>query len=151
MDHLKQFLKELCDSGIYYAEIVENCAEIFIIEDSTPAVLLELKDDFYHVNFRCDIPVRQVAQLMYDMTTIDEDIILGPEFIISQEQGVVYGQSALALFYITVHKTMEDVQMKHEAELDGVTYVVEQPLEVFGLRSNPKEKSKIQKMWDGHD
>ena len=79
------------------------------------------------------------------MTTIDEDLVMGPEFIISQEKGIIYGPNALALFYMTIHQTMEDAQMKYDAGLDGVIYVVEQPIRTFGLKS--KELSKIQKMW----
>jgi hypothetical protein len=146
MDYLKQFLKELSKDGIYYAEMVENCAEIYIIGDTTPAVLLELQDDFYHVNFRCDVPVRQIAQIMYDMTNIDPDIIVEAEFMISQDHGVIYGQNAMALFYMTVYSAMEHAQAKQEAGLDGVIYVVEQPIEAFCLKS--KSKTKIQKMWE---
>lgn len=146
MDHLLKFLEELSKTGTYYAETVENCAEIYIEGDETPAVLLELKGSYYHVNFRCDIPSRQVAQLMYDMTVIDEDIIVEAEFIISQEEGIIYGQNALALFYMTVQKAMDDAQLKHEMGPDNVLFVVEQPIHAYGNR-NERNQNKLHQLW----
>lgn len=144
MDYLKQFLTNLTKDGTYYAEIVDTLAEIYIIEDDTPAILLEIQDNMYHINVRCDIPVNIVAKLIYDMTVLDEDIVVGQSFFVT-DSGVLYGQNAMAAFFSTVYKTMDDIQLRKEMQLDDSIYVVQQPILAYGIRN--ERKNKMQRLW----
>ncbi len=145
MSNLKQFLHDLTKDGVYHTETVDHVAEIYIVGDTSPAVLLELNDNVYHVNVRCDIPPRLVAELIHDMTMIDEDITFGPDFFIS-EKGILYGQDATATFFATIFKTMEEVKLRQEHKLDDVIFVVEEP--IYGYGSEPDYKyNKLQKLW----
>ena len=143
MDYLKQFLTDLTKDGTYYAEIVGNIAEIYVVGDNCPAILLEVQDNLYHVNIRCDIPSRIVAKLIYDMTVLDEDIVVGQDFFIS-DSGILYGQTAMAAYFSTVYKTMEGIQLRNEMELDDSIYVVQQPIHAYGKRN---DKNKLQRLW----
>ena len=144
MDYLKQFLTDLTKDATYYAEIVDNIAEIYVVGDSSPAILLELHDNLYHINIRCDIPSRTVAKLIYDMTIIDEDIVIGQDFFIT-DTGILYGQNAMAAFFSTVYKTMEHIQLRNEMELDDSIYVVQQPIHGYGNKNG--RKNKVQRLW----
>ncbi len=148
MNYLKKFLKDLTADSRYYAEIIDDMAEIYAVDDGIPSVLLELKDNMYHVNIRCDIPPRLSAQIMYDMTMLDEDIIIGPDFFVSQEKGVLYGQEATALFYATIYTTMENAQLEQEIGPEDAIYIVQEPIYGYGGGKNKNDhKSKMQRLW----
>jgi hypothetical protein len=145
MDYLKSFLDTLTKSGIYYAEIVDNIAEIYIMGDPIPAILLEIEDDTYKINIRSDITPRLVAQLTYDMTTIDEDITIGPDFFVNPDHSIVYGKDATEAFLSVVYNTMEDIKLKEDVGIENVTYIVTEPIQVCG--NNNIKQNKLQRMW----
>ena len=144
MDYLKPFLETLTESGVYYAEYVDSIAEIYIAGDISPAVFLELKEDIFNINIRSDIPPRLVAQLIYDMTVIDEDIVNGPDFFASNSN-IVYGEEATEAFLSTVYNTMEEIKLRDDAGIEGVTYISTEPMQTSG-RNNVKQ-NKMQRLW----
>lgn len=146
MDYLKQFLTDLTEDGRYFAEMVDDCAEIYINGEQKPVVLLEFDKQVYHLNFRVDLTSHVTAQIMYDMTTIDEDLVIGKDFFSSSETGIVYGDEALGLYFASIIQALEAAQIKEEAALDDSIFVVKQPIMAFG--SKIKQQNKLEKMWD---
>ena len=146
MNYLKQFLTDLTEDGRYFAEMVDDCAEIYINGEARPVVLLEFDDNVYHLNFRCDLTSHLVAQITYDMTIIDEDLVIGKDFFSSSEAGIVYGEEALGLYFASIIQAIESAQMKEEMALNESIYVVKQPIMAFG--SKIEQKNKLEKMWD---
>ena len=146
MDYLKSFLTDLTQSERYYAETTDKVGEIYIVEDTAPDCLIELFGDMYHVNFRCDIPAIIIAQLMYDMTILDPDIIVNEGFMIHHERGLIYGDEARGLFYATVYSALEIVRIKEENELNTVLYTVQDPIYAYGHKYAKRNKNK--RLWD---
>lgn len=145
MNYLKDFLTKLTKDGHYYAEMVDNVAEIYVDQNSGPAVLLEFDGEVYHLNFRCDMTSQMVAQITYDMTMLDEDIVVGQDFYSDPDSGVVYGEQAMALYFSSILQAFEAAQIKQGAELDESVYVVQQPIYAYG---NKKYKNdKLQRLW----
>lgn len=145
MNYLKDFLKALTKNNAYYAEMVDNMAEVYIDKEAGPIALIEFDGSMYHINFRCDMTSQVVAHVTYDMTMIDEDIVIGQDFYSTPEDGVVYGEQALALYFSSILQAFETAQIKQEAELDDSIYLVKEPIYAYG---NKKQyKNKLQRLW----
>ena len=151
MSDLKDFLLKLTtDTDRYYAEMVDNIAEIYIDNSSGPAALLEVDGKCYHVNFRCDMTSQLVAQMMNDMSKVDRNIVAGPDFYVSPDDGISYGEQALGLYFSSIIQAFEIAQAKQEnEELDESTYVVKQPIYAYGNKKNGKSSSddRMQRLW----
>lgn len=143
MNYLKNFLNELTKDGRYYAEMIDNVAEIYIDSEPKPIVMLEFDGVVHHLNFRCDLLSGLAAQITYDMTMIDEDIVIGMDFFATSDSGLVYGEQALALYFATILQAFESAQDEHDDALDGALYIVEYPIEtVYGKRNERKDKMR---------
>ena len=145
MDYMKDFLETLTKDGRYYAEAVGTTAEIYIQGDEGCAALLELEDDMYHVNFRCDMFSQIVAQITYDMTVIDEDIVIGVDFFSSPNTGIVYGEEALKEYFISIVEAIDAAQMRQEGELSNATFIVQEPIYAYGNKEN--KQNRMQRLW----
>ena len=145
MNYLKDFLEELTKDGRYYAETIDNMAEIYVDGETKPVVMLEFDGSVYHLNFRCDVISRVVAQITYDMTVIDEDIIIGPDFYSTPDAGLIYGEQALAMFFASVVHAFNAAQEQQEAELTDAIYVVEQPIYGYGHKND--KDNRVRRLW----
>ena len=146
MDYLKDFLKQLTKTKKYYAEMVGNAVEIFVDGEPDPVVLLEFDGSYYNINLRCDLFSQVAAQIVYDMTVIDEDIQIGPDFYKSTDHGIVYGQQAFALHFADIINAVDKAQEMHGNQLNNATFVVQQPIYGYGNKDE-KRKSKMQRLW----
>jgi len=144
MNYLKDFLKTLTKDGRYYAEMVGNVAEIYIDVNAGPIALIEFDDEVYHVSLRCDMTSQAAAQIIYDMTIIDEDIVVGADFYSTPEDGLVYGEQALALYFASILQAYETAQIKQEEQLNDSVYMVKEPIYAYGKR---EYKDKVQRLW----
>jgi hypothetical protein len=147
---LKKFLKVLTDDGRYYAELVDNLAEIYYLTDSKPSVLIEVDKETYHLNFRSDLMPNVVAQISHDISKTGVSLVVGPAFAISQDKGVVYGNEAMGMHYINVFLALQSSQTKDDDDLKDALFVVKDPLPVCMLKkpSSKKTNKKYKKMWD---
>ncbi len=146
MNYLKDFLKKLTNDNHYYAEMIGNVAEIYIDTESKPVVMLEFDGEIYHLNFRCDLTSSIVAKIMYDMTIINKNIVVGLDFYSSPDTGLIYGEQALALYFSSVIQAFENAQTKQEEALLGAMYVVEYPIDTAYGNKHDK-KNKMQRLW----
>lgn len=146
MDYLKQFLTDLTDNGEYYAEMLDNCAEIYVSTDQKPILMIEFDEKVYHLNFRCDTSPNVVAKIMYDMTCIDEDLVVGKDFFTSPETGIVYGIEAVKLYFAHMIHVIDSTRLQEEELLDDSVYIVKEPIIAFGSKIG--QKDKLKEMWD---
>ena len=144
MNYLKDFLNELTKDGTYYAEMTGNLAEIYISTEKNSIVMLEFDGDVYHINFRCDLLSQLVAQLTYDMTMIDSDIMVGVDFFSTPEAGIVYGEQALGLYFASIVYAIDNARLK-EDEIDDSIYIVREPIHAYGPRNDKKDR--MQRLW----
>ena len=145
MSYLKQFLTDLTDSGEYYAEMLDNCAEIYIVTEQKPVLMLEFDEKVYHLNFRCDLTSNTVAQMTYDMACIDEDLVIGKDFFSSPDTGIVYGKEALDLYFTSIVQAIDTARLQQETTLDDSVYVVTQPIMTYGKKNDTN--NKLQRLW----
>ena len=147
---LKKFLKALTDDGRYYAELVDNLAEVYYLTDSKPSVLIEVEKDTYHINFRSDLVPNVVAQISNDIIKTGINIVVGPVFAVSQDKGVVYGNEAMGMYYINIFLALQSSQTKEDDDLKDAIFVVKDPLQVCMIKrpSGKKTNKKYKKMWE---
>jgi hypothetical protein len=146
---IKKFLKLLTDDGRYYAELVDNLAEIYYLTDAKPSVLIEVDKGTYHLNFRADLMPNVVAQIAADIAATGAPIAIGPVFAVTQK-GVIYGNEAMGMHYIDVFLALQTPKSKEDDELNNAIFIVKEPLDIC-MFEQPKAKkvtSKYKKMWD---
>lgn len=146
---LKKFLKLLTDDGRYYAELVDNLAEIYYLNDSKPSVLIEFDKQVFHINFRSDLIPNVVAQICSDIFKTSVNAVVGPVFAFSQDKGIVYGEEALGIYYLGIYMALNSMDTKDSDLSRDAIFVVKDPLSVC-LASKPvtKKINKYKKMWD---
>lgn len=146
---LKKFLKALTDDGRYYAELVDNLAEIYYLNDSKPSVLVELEKQVFHLNFRSDLLPNVTAQISSDIFKTGINAVIGPVFAISEDKGIMYGEEAMGAYYLGIYMALNAIQTKDTEISKDVLFVVKDPLAVC-LVSKPDNKkiNKYKKMWD---
>jgi len=143
MDHLKNLSKKLTKDGKYYIETVDNIAELYMSADTTPALLIELEDNIFYLNFRCDMLSQVVAQITYDITMIDADIAIGPDFYATEELGIIYGEQAVAVYFAGISQAVQAAMQQQESDMEDVTFIVTEPMQTHGSRN----ANKMQRMW----
>ena len=147
---LKKFLKLLADDGRYYAELVGNLAEVYYLTDANPTILIEVDKDIYHVNFRADLRPNIVAQISSDVTKTGINMVIGPVFGVTSDRGVIYGEEAMGMHYISVFLALQSPKYKEDDELNNAILIIKDPLDVcmFEQPKSKKVKSKYKKMWE---
>jgi len=147
MSYLKELLEELTKDDKYYAEMVDNIAEIYIQDEPKPVLMIEEDSSIFYLNFRCDLLSNTVAQMTYDITMIDEDIEIGQDFFSTPETGIVSGEDALTLYLTSIIQTFEMAQIERENTLMDNVYVVQSPIYAYGNGNKDERKNKMQKLW----
>lgn len=146
---LKKFLKLLTDDGRYYAELVDNLAEIYYLNDSKPSVLIEYDKQVYHLNFRSDLLPNVVAQISNDICKTGINLVVGPVFAVSEERGIIYGEEAMGSYYLGIYMALNSIQTKDSDISKDALFVVKDPLTVCMVsKPNKKKINKYKKMWD---
>lgn len=147
---LKKILKQLTDDGRYYAELVDNLAELYYLTDSKPSALIELDKQTYHVNFRSDLMPNVVAQIAHDLSKTGASIVIGPVFAITQDKGVIYGNEAMGMHYINVFLALQSSQAKEDDDIKDAIFIVKEPIPVCMIKKSTSKKTnkKYKKMWD---
>jgi hypothetical protein len=143
---LKKFLKTLSDDGRYYAELVSNLAEIYYLNDNRPCVLVEVEKGVYHLNFRSDLVPNVVAQISSDIARIGVNHTIGPVFAISQDRGVVYGDEAMGMHYVSVFMALQPSQSKDDSMKEAI-FVVQEPIETFSGKRATRSDKIYRKLW----
>ena len=143
---LKKFLKLLTDDGRYYAELVSNLAEIYYLNDNRPSVLVEVEKGVYHLNFRSDLVPNIVAQISSDIAKTGVNHTVGPVFAISKDRGVVYGDEAMGMYYISVFMALQPSQTKEDSTKDAI-FVVQEPIETFSGKRSTRSDKIYRKLW----
>jgi hypothetical protein len=144
---LKKILKQLAIDGRYYAEMVDNLAEIYYLDDARPVVLAEYEKTVLHLNFRSDLTPSIVAQVSHDITKIVSNVIVGPCFAITADKGVVYGNEAMGAHYLNVYLALQS-STKDSEELESAIFVVKEPLETFSGKRQPRSDKIYKKLWE---
>jgi len=147
MSKLATFLEELTDYDYYHAEVVDSLAEIYIKTESMAiAMIEEVKDDLV-VNFRVDMPVEVVANIVQDFMLIDEDFTISEAYM-QLEESILYGEEADAAFYTMIHDVYAEGLQEEEYKKNGeVIFVVEEPITAYADGDRNERKRKMQRLW----
>lgn len=146
---LKKILKQLTKDVRYYAEIVDTMAEIYFLNDSRPTVLVELTNNMIYVNFRSDLSPDAVAEISIDIhkSCDTHSIVIGPSFLPIPDKGIVYGEDAVAAFYLSVYATFRKHEFSGDSDRDKAILVVKDPIYAYGIRQQDINNNKYRKMW----
>ena len=144
---LKKILKQLASDGRYYAETVDNLAEIYYLDDARPVVLAEYEKTVLHLNFRSDLMPSTVAQVSHDIAKIAPNVVIGSCFAITADKGVVYGNEAMGAHYLNVYMALQS-SAKESSESENAIFVVKEPLETFSGRRQPRSDKIYKKLWE---
>ena len=144
---LKKILKQLAVDGRYYAEMVENLAEIYYLDDARPVVLAEYEKTVLHLNFRSDLMPSTVAQISHDIAKIAPNIVIGSCFAITADKGVIYGNEAMGAHYLSVYLALQSSAQESE-QSESAIFVVKEPLETFSGRRQPRGDKIYKKLWE---
>lgn len=144
---LKKILKQLALDGRYYAEMVDNLAEIYYLDDPKPVVLAEFdKQNLLHLNFRSDLTPSVIAQISHDLTKIAPSVVIGSCFAITSDKGVVYGDEALGVHYFNIFMALQS-SSKEESN-SGAIFVVKEPIKTFDSLSQSRTSKIHKKLWE---
>jgi len=127
--------------------MLDNMAEVYVDHESGPILLIEY-DKVFNVNFRCDMTSAAVAELMYDMSVITGDIVIGKDFFNSPD-GLLYGDQAMASYFASIMQAFEAAQLKQEADLDDSVFLVKDP--IYAYNDKRQYKDKVQRLWGTED
>jgi hypothetical protein len=144
---IKKFLKSLTDDGRYYAEMVDNLAEIYYLNDSRPCALVELEKQVYHINFRSDLAPNIVAQVLTDLYNTGVSIVIGPVFAITKDKGIAYGEEAMGMHYINVFLALQPTSSKDTEETKDVIFIVKDPIPAFQGKIQKRTDKIHKKIW----
>ena len=143
---LKKFLNKLAQDGRYYAEMLDNLAEVYYLNDGKPSALIEFNNNLFHINFRSDLLPNIVAQISHDMSKITSNIVIEKPFAITQDKGIVYGDEAMGAHYLNVFFALQSSSIK-EDESSGAIFVVKDPIPAFNGKRQPRSDKLYRKLW----
>lgn len=144
---LKKILKQLALDGRYYAEMVDNLAEIYYLDDAKPVVLAEYEKTVLHLNFRSDLMPSTVAQISHDLSKVAANMVIGSCFALTEDRGVVYGNEAMGAHYLNVYFALQSAS-KDSEETDSAILVVKEPLETFTGKRLHRSDKIYRKLWE---
>jgi hypothetical protein len=144
---LKKFLNILAEDGRYYAEMVEDLAEIYYLSDNRPSVLVEFNKNVFHVNFRSDLTPNVAAQISHDMSKVNSSIVIEAPFAISEDKGVVYGDEAMGTHYLNIFFALQSSSAKNSEETKDAIFVVKDPIRAFSGKRQPRSDKLYRKLW----
>ena len=144
---LKKFLNSLTQDGRYYAEMVENLAELYYLSDNKPSALIEFNKNLFHINLRADLQPNIAAQISHDISKITSNIVIEKSFAISEDRGVVYGDEAMGTHYLNIFFALQSSFNKDPQEVEGALFVVKEPLKTFDDKKLTRSDKLYRKLW----
>ena len=144
---LKKFLNSLTQDGRYYAEMVENLAEVYYLTDSKPCMLVELNKDVFHLNFRSDLLPNVVAQISHDVSMVTSNVVIEKSFAITQDKGIIYGDEAVGLHYLNIFFALQSSTAKDSEDARDAIFVVKDPIPTFDGKRMPRSDKLYRKLW----
>jgi hypothetical protein len=143
---LKKILNKLTEDGRYYAEMVDNLAEIYYLSESRPCALIEYTKGLMHVNFRSDLMPNVVAQISSDLNKITQNIVVEKVFAITEDKGIVYGDEAMGAYYLNIFFALQSSSLKDD-ETNNAIFVVKDPIPTFNGKRQPRSDKLYRKLW----
>lgn len=144
---LKKFLNKLAQDGRYYAEMLDNLAEVYYLNDGKPSALIEFDNNLFHINFRSDLLPNIVAQISHDMSKITSNIVIEQPFAITQDRGIVYGDEAMGAHYLNVFFALQSSASKGNEDMSDAIFVVKDPIATFNGKRQPRSDKIYRKLW----
>lgn len=145
---LKKILKQLALDGRYYAEMINNLAEIYYLDEAKPVVLAELdQQNLLHLNFRSDLSPTIAAQISHDLAKITPNIVVGACFAVTADKGLVYGDEALGAHYLNIFLALQSASKEPEAASNAI-FIVKEPIRTFDGLSQSRTSKIHKKLWE---